>query len=325
MTKKINFKKIETTIPDDTFISRITGLVGKVNNVTLEGKFHNMKVYEIEDTMFVLVQFVDCSGTIPAVFVGNRNNEFKSFVEGIVMNTDYRISGNVSLLNDDSSEEVLPFQDEITGNKIFCIYALQDLSSIRLFGVDIVKLYDYDLNKAYDIVNDNTDYLKDVLIDEVKDIQFSCNKDVIILLHNGVVLLNGKEMLENVKAVVFINGGAIFAITKNNVIIPVVGICNSTKCINNNNHEYKKIIITPLVIVALTFEKDIKLFGMVCEGFIDYHRFFDVDDIGYVEEDDDIVVIKDGKVYSLFHENDYSNEVPNVLVEGSTDTLNIIE
>lgn len=232
------------------------------------------------------------------------------------MNTDYRISGNVSLLNDDLLDEVLPFQDEITGNKIFCITALQDLRSIRLFGVDIVKLYDYDLHNAYDIVNDNTDYLKDVSIDEVKDIKFSCYKDVIILLHNGIVLLNGKEMLENVKAVVFINGGAIFAITNNNVIIPVVGMCNSTKCINNNNYKYKKIIITPLVIAALTFEKDIRLFGMVCEGFIDYHRFFDVDDIGYVEENDDIVVIKDGKVYSLFHENDYSNNKPKVLTDG---------
>ena len=90
-------------------------------------------------------------------------------------------------------------------------------------------------------------------------------------------------------------------------------------------YKYKKIIITPLVIVALTFEKDIKLFGMVCEGFIDYHRFFDVDDIGYVEATDDIVVIKDGKVYSLFCENDYSNELPDVLVKGSTDTLDIIE
>lgn len=325
VTRKINFRKIETMIPEDIFISNISGIIGEVKNVTLEGKFHNMKVYEIEDTMFVLVQFVDCSGTIPAVFVGNRNNEFKSFVEDIIMNTDYRISGNVSLLDDDFLEEALPFQDEIKGNKLFCITALQDLSSIRLFGVDIVKLYDYDLNKAYDFVNDNTDYLKGISVDEVKDIEFSCNKDVIILLHNGIVLLNGKEMLENVKAVVFINGGAIFAITNNNVIIPVVGICNSTKCINNNNHEYKKIIITPLVIVALTFEKDIKLFGMVCEGFIDYHRFFDVDDIGYVEENDDIVVIKDGKVYSLFHENDYSNELPDVLVKGSTDTLDIIE
>lgn len=324
--KKINFRKIETTIPENVFISHIDGLIGKVKNVTLEGKFHDMKVYEIEDTMFVLVKIVDCSGDISAVFVGNRNDDFKSFVEGIVMNTDYRIRGNVSLLDDDFLDEALPFQDEIKGNKIFCITALQDLSSIRLFGVDIVKLYDYNLNKAYDIVNDNTDYLKGLSIDDdVKDIKFSCYKDVIILLHNGVVLLNGKEMLENVKTVVFINGGAIFAITNNNVIIPVVGMCNSTKCINNNNYKYKKIIITPLVIAALTFEKDIRLFGMVCEGFIDYHRFFDVDDIGYVEENDDIVVIKDGKVYSLFHENDYSNELPDVLVKGSTDTLDIIE
>lgn len=325
MTKKINFRKIETTIPEDSFISNISGIIGQVKHITLEGKFHNMKVYEIEDTMFVLVQFVDCSGTIPAVFVGNRNNEFKSFVEGIVMNTDYRISGNVSLLNDDSLEEVLPFQNEITGNKIFCITALQDLSSIRLFGVDIVKLYDYDLNKAYDIVNNNTDYLKGLSIFDVKDIKFSCNKDVIILLHNGIVLLNGKNQLSNIKILGFMSRLSIFAFSNDNVITCLTGVWDSTEFMNNNNYKYKKIIITPLVVVALTFEKNIRLFGSLCDNVIDYSMFADVDDIGYVEENDDIVVIKDGKVYSLFHENDYSNEVPDVLVEGSTDTLDIIE
>lgn len=313
---KINFRKIETTIPENVFISHIDGLIGKVKNVTLEGKFHNMKVYEIEDTMFVLVQFVDCSGTIPAVFVGNRNNEFKSFVEGIIMNTDYRISGNVSLLNDDLLDEVLPFQDEITGNKIFCITALQDLRSIRLFGVDIVKLYDYDLHNAYDIVNDNTDYLKDVSIDEVKDIKFSCYKDVIILLNNGIVLLNGKNQLSNIKTLGLMSGLSIFAFSNDNVITCLTGVWDSTEFMNNNNYKYKKIIITPLIIVALTFEKDIRLFGTLCDNVIDYNRYVGVDDIGYVNEEHDIVVIKDGKVYSLFHENDYSNNKPKVLTAG---------
>ena len=195
---------------------------------------------------------------------------------------------------------------------------------VKLFGVDIVKLYNYNLDKAYNFVKDNTDYLIDVPIEEVKDINFSAYKDIIILLRDGTVILNGNKCLTNIKTLAFISGLSIFAISNDHVITSLTGEDGLYNFINNDNYKYRKIIVTPLVIVALTHEKDIRLFGTLCDRAVDYQLYFNVDDIGYVEENDDIVIIKDGKVFSLFHEHDYSNEKPDVLVEGPLDDLEII-
>lgn len=324
MAKKIGFKEIVTKVPSDAFISKINGLVGRVKNVTLEVNIKSKKVYEEEDYMYVLLKIEDSTGSMSALLPGNRVAEFKSLVQDVKFGSNYRIAGNVFPI-DGLFDERLPFEDEIIGDKLFCIYAIQNISSYILFGVDIAKLYDYDLHKAYDFVNNNTDYLKNISIDEVKDIKFSCDHDVIILLHKGIVLLNGKSILSNIKMLGFMSGIFIFAFSNDNVITCPNRVWDSVKFMNNNNYKYKKIIVTPLVIVALTFEKDIRLFGTLCDNIFDYHRFFDVDDIGYVEDNDDIVVIKGDKVYSLFHENDYSNEVPDVIVEGSIDSIDIIE
>ena len=163
---------------------------------------------------------------------------------------------------------------------------------VKLFGVDIVKLYNYNLDKAYNFVKDNTDYLIDVPIEEVKNINFSAYKDIIILLRDGTVILNGNKCLTNIKTLAFISGLSIFAISNDHVITSLTGEYGLYNFINNDNYKYRKIIVTPLVIVALTHEKDIRLFGTLCDRVVDYQLYFNVDDIGYVEENDDIVIIK---------------------------------
>lgn len=195
---------------------------------------------------------------------------------------------------------------------------------VKLFGVDIVKLYNYNLDKAYNFVKDNTDYLIDVPIEEVKDINFSAYKDIIILLRDGTVILNGNKCLTNIKTLAFMSGLSIFAISNDHVITSLTGEDGLYNFINNDNYKYRKIIVTPLVIVALSTDGDIRLFGTLCDQVVDYQLYFDLDDIGYVEENDDIIVIKDGKVFSLFHQHNYSNEKPDVLVEGPLDDIEII-
>lgn len=186
----------------------------------------------------------------------------------------------------------------------------------ELFGIDIVEVYDYSLDKAYNLIKDNTDYLDNISINEVKEIKFSSYKDIIILLRNGILLVNGKVKLENIKTIWSLSGVSIFAFSYDNIITCLVGESEVTKFINNNNYKYKKIIITTLTMVALTYEKDIKVFKTLVDDVIDYNRYFDIDDIGYVEENEDIVVIKNDKVYSLFVKYDYSNDFPSVMVEG---------
>lgn len=126
MTKKIGIKKIETSIPCDVFVSSIDGIVGAAKGVNLDVYFTSKKIYELEDTMFVVLDMYDGTGEMKALLVGNRDKDFTSLVDSIKINDDvrYRISGNVSI-PDDTDDAELSFMNELKDNKLFCIYALQ--------------------------------------------------------------------------------------------------------------------------------------------------------------------------------------------------------
>jgi len=72
----------------------------------------------------------DNTGEMSALLVGNRNADFQTLVQDIKLGLKYRIAGNVSVI-DDSFDEDLPFRDEISGDKLFCIYAIQNLTEIN--------------------------------------------------------------------------------------------------------------------------------------------------------------------------------------------------
>lgn len=129
VTRKINFRKILTTIPYDSFVSQIHGLVGRTKNVTLDVNIASKRIYELEDTMFVFLDILDNTGNMSAVLVGNRNVDFRTLVQNIKLGLKYRIAGNISLIDD--SLDDLPFRDEISGDKLFCIYAIQNLTEIN--------------------------------------------------------------------------------------------------------------------------------------------------------------------------------------------------
>lgn len=195
---------------------------------------------------------------------------------------------------------------------------------VIIFGVNIVDLYEYKLNKKYDLIKNNTNYLENISISEIKDIQFSWYKDIIILLTNGVLLFNGQERSKDIKILWFSSATSIFAISNDNIIIGLTRNDNNLKFINNNNYKYKKIVSTPLIIVALTYEKEVKVFGTIVDNVIDYNNYLDVEDIGYVEEYDDIIIVKNNIVYSLFLENDYLNIKPNIIFTGEVKNVIIL-
>ena len=126
MTKKIGIKKIETSIPCDVFVSSIDGIVGAAKGVNLDVYFTSKKIYELEDTMFVVLDMYDGTGEMKALLVGNRDKDFTSLVDKIKVSADvrYRISGNVYIPADTDDAE-LSFMNELKDNKLFCIYALQ--------------------------------------------------------------------------------------------------------------------------------------------------------------------------------------------------------
>ena len=195
-----------------------------------------------------------------------------------------------------------------------------EYEKIELYGVDIIDLYDFNLEKSYYFVNKNTNYLEDISIDKVKDIKFSYYKDIVILYKNGDLYLNGKMVYGNIELIHFLNGMDIYAISKDKVIY---NILNSYDRLNNDNYKYKKVLVHVLSVVALTYDNDLKVVAPPTGVFIDYKKYYDVDDIGYIEENDDIVIIKDNDVYSLFEDNTYSSDV-DIMLDGNSNDVTII-
>ena len=146
MTKKIRIKKIETTIPYNSFISSINGIAGAVKGVILDVYFTSKKIYELEDTMFVVFDMYDSTGEMKALLVGNRDKDFTSLVDSIKINDDvrYRVSGNVSIPDDVE----FPFMNELNNNKLFCIYALQRNPKLRHY--ELKRLARTEIEKVHD-------------------------------------------------------------------------------------------------------------------------------------------------------------------------------
>lgn len=199
---------------------------------------------------------------------------------------------------------------------------INDYEEVKLFGEDIDVVYFFDLNTAYNFVNKNTNYLENITIDEVKEIKFSYYKDIFILLKNGVLIVNGEEISHDIKTLGIDGGMYVFSISNDNIITCLTGNWKTAELINNNDYKYKKIVMNGLGIAALTHDGTIKYFGAFIDGFIDYTNFYDVDDIGYIKETEEIVIIKQDKIISLFANEDCTHE--NVLTEGAGERFVII-
>lgn len=173
------------------------------------------------------------------------------------------------------------------------------------YGVDIVDAYDLKVEELYKIIKENTKYLDNIKKEEIKDIKVNYYKEIVVLLKDGRVYLDGIEQYSNIKELIFMSGVNIFGISNENQIVSITGSDNNTRFMSNNNYKYKKIFINPLVIVALNHEKEVKIFGCMLDFAINYKNFYDVDDIAYIEDEDEVVVLKGDKIISLLHNTQY--------------------
>lgn len=173
------------------------------------------------------------------------------------------------------------------------------------FGVNIVDAYDFKTEELYKIIKDNTKYLDKIKKEDIKDIKVTYYKEIVVLLKDGTVYLNGIEQYSNIKELIFMSGVNIFGISNENQIVSIIGSDNNTRFMSNNNYKYKKIFRNPLVIAALNYEKEVKIYGCMLDFAINYKNFYDVDDIAYIEDEDDVVVLKGDKIISLLHNNEY--------------------
>lgn len=176
----------------------------------------------------------------------------------------------------------------------------------KLFKKKLCDLYDYDINQSYELISKNTKYLENIAKNEIKDIMYSYDKKVLILLKNGTLFINGIVEKNNISNLWFSDATNIYGISSDNEIIPVIGIEQRiSKYINNNNYKYKKVVYTVLAIAALTFEGTVRVITpCICVGILT-ERFSNVDDISIMTNindpsDEDIVVKQNGKYWALF-------------------------
>ena len=71
----------------------------------------------------------------------------------------------------------------------------------------------------------------------------------------------------------------------------------------NNSYKYKKITVTPLVIVTLKDNKKIKVFSTLVDYAVDYKNYYDVDDILCIN--DKVIVAKGDKKINLFSNEEW--------------------
>lgn len=303
MLKKIGIRKIETEIPYDVFVSSIDGIVGATKGVNLDVYFTSKKIYELEDTMFVLLDIYDSTGDMKALLVGNRDADFQTLVQNIRFGLKYRIAGNVCTLDNDIEDRELPFISEIKNSKLFCIYALQCYSD-TIYGVP----YD-DFNgcigveEEYKVVSKYTNYLNNIELEQVKNIRVDCNYKIAILLSDGTFFINGEFKLDNIKEIEIIDPFTIIAVSNDNVITGFSKKHSSKLAtLNNNDYSYKKVLIGSLGVVALTHDGTVIYFGVRDISIIDPMRFINVDDINYADDHYDEFIVRkdDGTSYSLF-------------------------
>lgn len=82
------------------YISKIGNIVDKVKNATFEVKINDIKIIENNNDIAVIMKVQDKTGTIKALLVGERE-ELIDIMNNLKTGNEYRIRGNVSILDDE--------------------------------------------------------------------------------------------------------------------------------------------------------------------------------------------------------------------------------
>lgn len=295
---KLSIRKIETIVPYDIPVTSIGELSTK-GSATLEITFINKQLYEIDGVYYILTDVFDNTGEMKALFLCND----KDYINNIRYGLRYRISGLFNVINDDDIEvKSLPFINDIKDTCVFFVKAMQCYDN-TFCGVDISEFNcGYDLSQQYSLVEKYTNYLNGINQDNINDIKVTVDGRLIYLLDDSTVHVNDRLVLDNIK----------YLHCTDSCVITSIGLDNTITClsdangdasvfINDNNYQYKKILLTEFGIIALRYDGVVRYFGDMFAKAIDYSLFVDVDDIKDIAGK--IVVIKGSNSYSLFYSN----------------------
>lgn len=86
---------------ESNYISKIGNVVDKVKNATFELIIKDIQIIENNNDIAVIMEVQDETGTMKALLVGEREEEFIKVVNSLKIDSKYRIRANISMLDDE--------------------------------------------------------------------------------------------------------------------------------------------------------------------------------------------------------------------------------
>ena len=324
----LKFSKISNKVDKNLPIIKTKDITDDIKKCVLDIVLDKVYIEKNEDRTYIKLYVSDSFNSIYALSI-QKNKYYDEIVNNINLHDRYHIMGYLVDYNEDLGKMFNLYTDD----KILLIQAMENITENeinkyfedKLCGESLICLYDLSLEDSYEFIKKNFNYLNNIKLEEVKKIKFSWAHKVIILLKNGNLLVNGSKKFSNIKDIVFMNGTNIFAITNEFQIISVLDKFTPSLKFNNNNYKYKKIYYDYRKIIALTYDGKLKIYCNLSNEFIDSDRLINVQDIGvFIDGEDDIVVIQDGLIYSLFSKKTYKNDELDIIVEGEGEKYSIL-
>ena len=130
----------------DNYISNIEDIVGKTKNVTIQATVKEIKKFEFEDTLVVILNLVDNSGKINGYIVSDRDKQELEIIDSISKDHQYSIRGNILILNDEVINNLFSDYKEIINyiqsDKLLVVQSIKEVDDIHdISKVNYIRLY----------------------------------------------------------------------------------------------------------------------------------------------------------------------------------------
>lgn len=129
---------MDNKVINDDYISKIGHIVDKVTNVNFEVMFDDIKIFELENEIIVLMSMRDGTGNMSAVLLGAKDLETKNTIKNINLNDKYLITGNIPFDLDyvyeglrERIKDDKKIKKEMLKNKVLFVKAIQKIEHKR--------------------------------------------------------------------------------------------------------------------------------------------------------------------------------------------------
>ena len=168
---------------------------------------------------------------------------------------------------------------------------IENITSKKYYDIELKDIYKFSFDELYQFLVQNTDYLSSIPYDNVEKIIItSILLNVCILTKDGTLYIDGIKESKNIKDIGELFRIGLYTISNDNKI--TFPFFDGFNYIFDKNYKFKKILASNSQVIGLTYNNTIKVMGFWEYALIDTNELFDIDDIGYLKNSNEIVIIK---------------------------------